>query len=185
MERWSATKAWWFTLFSSAPPSNRAIVEFTGVGPGDRVLDVGCGPGAALENAASAGADCHGVDPSPSMVKRAAARVPGAVVREGSAESIPFDDATFTHVWSIASFHHWADTNGGLDEIERVLAPGGKVFIVERKLKKGRIGHGLNRVDAMAVAENLTERGLLNATVSPMRAGRSDYVVVSGVTPAA
>ncbi|HWB88498.1 MAG TPA: methyltransferase domain-containing protein, partial [Acidimicrobiia bacterium] len=109
IERWSPLKALLYSLLNRSPKSNVAIVERAGLGPDDRFLDIGCGPGAALERAAATGAQVAGVDPSPSMVARAAARVHAADVRVGSAEELPFPDDHFTAVVNVASFHHWAD----------------------------------------------------------------------------
>lgn len=76
VERWSPLKVWLYTLFNRSPKSNTAIVEHASLGTDDRFLDVGCGPGAALEHAAAARAQVAGVDPNPSMVARASRRVP-------------------------------------------------------------------------------------------------------------
>jgi ubiquinone/menaquinone biosynthesis C-methylase UbiE len=181
IEKWSDLKAWAYSLIQGKPKTNNALVEFAGVGPGDRVLDIGCGPGASLEGALTAGADeVSGVDPSPAMVKRAAKRVPKATVREASAEALPFDDNSFTAVWTIAAFHHWADRSGGLAEMLRVLAPGGAFYVVERELKPGGSGHGLSRKEGQQVASRITEDHGVTARVDNLKAGRHTYVVITG-----
>src|SRR5437660_9514340 len=48
----------------------------------------------------------------------------------GSAESVPFDDGTFTKILSVESFYYYADQGKALDELRRVLAPGGRLFIL-------------------------------------------------------
>ena len=156
------------------------MVAHVGVGNGDRVLDIGCGPGASLDHAYLAGAEVYGVDPSPGMVKRASSRLPFATVVEGSAEDLEFADGLFTHVWTISAFHHWADARKGIEEANRVLAPGGQLLIVERKLKDGKTGHGISRQDADSLAETLAEHGFNDSQVETLRAGRSNYLVVSG-----
>ncbi|HWL50117.1 MAG TPA: methyltransferase domain-containing protein, partial [Acidimicrobiia bacterium] len=85
VERWSALKVWLFSLFNRNPESNSAAVDRLRLDSDDRFLDLGCGLGAALEHAATTGARTAGIDPSPSMVERAAERVPQAEVRLGSA----------------------------------------------------------------------------------------------------
>lgn len=181
IERWSGFRAWVFTLIQGNAARNRFLVEYAGVGPGDSVLDIGCGPGSSLLEAVRAKADyVAGVDPSPSMVKRAANRVPEADVREGSAESIPFDDEEFTAVWAIAAYHHWADPGAGLKEMLRVLRPGGAFYVVERELKPGTTGHGSSHVDATAIAARITQDFDLPARVDTLGAGRHRYMVVAG-----
>lgn len=167
-------------MFGRDPKSNRALVAHAGVGEGDRVLDIGCGPGASLDHAHMAGAEVYGVDPSPGMVKRASRRLPYATVIEGSAEDLEFADGLFTHVWTISAFHHWADVDKGIEEAKRVLAPAGRLLVVERKLKDGKTGHGISRQDADSLAETLAEHGFDDSQVETLRAGRSDYLVVSG-----
>jgi ubiquinone/menaquinone biosynthesis C-methylase UbiE len=182
VERWSALKVWLFSLFNKNPESNAAAVDRIGLEPEDRLLDLGCGLGAALEHAAATGAKTAGIDPSPSMVERASERVPQAEVRLGSAESIPFGDDAFTAAISISTYHHWADAETGLQEVRRVLAPGGRVLIVERKLKKSA-GHGLDGVEAERLKDLLESHGYSGVEVETMKAGRADYLAVSAVNP--
>lgn len=180
VERWSGLFSAIYSLIWRNPASNRVVVERAGIGPGDTILDVGCGPGAALEHAAAAGAEVYGVDPSPSMVARAAKRAADATVVEGSAESLPFPDDMFSHVLAISTFHHWASPESGIDEVYRVLARGGRFLNVERKLKPGKDGHGLDRAGADALASKFAEHGFHDCSVETIRAKRAEYVIVSG-----
>lgn len=181
IERWSGFKSWAFSLVQGNAKRNQGLVAFAGIGPGDRVLDIGCGPGAALEAAVSAGAaTVCGVDSSPSMVARASRRVPEATVKEGSAEDIPFDDGAFTAVWSIATFHHWADRDTGLKEMLRVLAPGGAFYLVEGELKPGKKGHGLTKDSADAIAATISADFEVPCRVERLDVRRSKYFVILG-----
>ncbi len=181
VERWSGFKSWAFSLVQGNAKRNSALVQFAGIGPGDMVLDIGCGPGAALEAAVAAGADSvSGVDSSPSMVERASKRVPAATVKEGSAEAIPFDDEAFTAVWSIATFHHWADQDVGLREMLRVIKPGGAFYLVERELKPGKSGHGITPKEAEAATLRITDEFEVPCRVEKLKAGRATYLVITG-----
>lgn len=184
IERWSPLKVWFYSLFNRSPRSNTAIVERSSLGADDRFLDVGCGPGAALELAAATGAQVAGVDPSPSMVSRASKRVPTADVRVGSAEELPFPDDHCTVVANVASFHHWADRDAGLREILRVLAPGGRLHIMEGMIKEGKDGHGLNPADVESLSARLLEVGYADTAVDTVKTGwRHRYYVVTGFAP--
>src|SRR5919197_6218323 len=79
-----------------------ALVERVGPRDGDRALDVGCGPGAALAALADRlGAEqVAGVDPSEAFVEMARRRIPGADVRLAAAEALPFADGSFDLVVS-------------------------------------------------------------------------------------
>ena len=182
VERWSSLKVWLFSLFNKTPESNLAAVDRIGLDPEDRFLDLGCGLGAALEHAAATGAKTTGIDPSPSMVERAAERVPQAEVRLGSAESIPFEDDAFTAAISVSTYHHWADAEAGLKEVRRVLARGGRLLIVERKLKRSS-GHGLDRAGAEMLAQLLESHGYVSVEIETMKVGRAEYLAVSAVEP--
>jgi ubiquinone/menaquinone biosynthesis C-methylase UbiE len=182
VERWSGLKVWLFSLFNRNPESNSAAVDRIGLDSDDRFLDLGCGLGAALEHAAITGAKIAGIDPSPSMVERAAERVPQAEVRLGSAESIPFEDEAFTAAISVSTYHHWAEPEAGLEEVRRVLSPGGRLLIVERKLKKSA-GHGLDGAAAERLKDLLESHGYSGVGVETMKAGRAEYLAVSAVNP--
>lgn len=181
VEKWSPFRSWLYSLISRSPRSNLEIVEFAGVGEETRFLDIGCGPGAALEHAAARGASVAGVDPSPSMVARAAKRVPGADVRVGSAEALPFPDNSFDVVINVATFHHWADRQAGLIEALRVLVPGGRLHVVEGMLREGKDGHGFSRAEAEVLAARLVELGYADPEIDEFHTGwRHNYLVVTG-----
>ena len=184
VERWSPLRAWFYSLVNRNPDSNIVIVELASLTADDRFLDVGCGPGAALEHAAATGAKVAGVDPSPSMVDRASKRVPTADVQVASAEELPFPDDHFTVVVNVASFHHWADRDAGLREILRVLAPGGRLHVMEGMIKEGKDGHGLNPGDLESLKARFIEVGYAEASADTIRTGwRHSYYVVTGVAP--
>jgi ubiquinone/menaquinone biosynthesis C-methylase UbiE len=99
----------------------------------DRVLDLGCGTGWASRRMARVAAEVVGLDVADEMLRRAEqASADFRNVRYvwGSAEKIPAPDNHFTKVLSVASFYYYADQGKALDELRRVLAPGGKLFIL-------------------------------------------------------
>jgi ubiquinone/menaquinone biosynthesis C-methylase UbiE len=120
--------------------SNRACAEWVigllEVEPSDRVLEVGFGPGVAIELLAR-GAAQHvaGVDPSMEMVEQATARnaavfASGNVeLRQGSVDRLPFADATFDKALAINSMQVWPDAVAGLRELCRVLKRGGRIAL--------------------------------------------------------
>jgi ubiquinone/menaquinone biosynthesis C-methylase UbiE len=113
------------------------IVGLLNVRAAERVLEVGFGPGvgiALLARAAPAG-KIVGVDPSEEMVRQAAARNAAAIergavdLRQGTAESMPFEDGAFDTALAINSMQVWPDALAGLREIGRVLIGGGRVAL--------------------------------------------------------
>src|SRR6185295_9426565 len=105
----------------------RLAAELSGVGPGDTVVDIGCGPGVAARLAASRGATVTGIDPAAVMLRvaRFTTRDQSRIRYEtGTAEALPVDDASATIVWSLSTVHHWPDIEAGLAETRRVLQPG-------------------------------------------------------------
>ncbi|HEX6946030.1 MAG TPA: class I SAM-dependent methyltransferase [Acidimicrobiia bacterium] len=182
IERWSPLQVWLYSLFSRDTKRRGMVVDALGLQRGDSLLDLGCGLGQVLEMAAERGATVSGVDPSPSMVRRARQRVPGARIELGSAEDIPFPDHSFTHVLGLATFHHWMDRELGLSEAVRVLGPGGRLMIVEKWLASGT-GHGLSTTDAESLAAKLEEMGLIDTVVGYLASGRHRMVTVTGRRP--
>src|SRR3981081_2607023 len=94
-----------------------------------RALTVGCGPGAlAAELAQRLGATRVGaVDPSEDYVDACRKRVPGADVRPGTAEALPFEDAAFEAVLGPLVVQVLEDAPRAAREMHRVAAPGGVV----------------------------------------------------------
>jgi SAM-dependent methyltransferase len=109
--------------------ARRAILDALDLQSGDRLLDVGCGGGQLLRDAANAGAVVTGLDHSEEMVKLARERAPGAEVTLGEAERLPFKDATFTAVSMSVVFFFFADPAAVLHECVRALAPAGRLAI--------------------------------------------------------
>src|SRR5512143_403670 len=87
------------------------LADLAGVRPGQRVLDVGCGPGALTgELVARVGAaGGAAVDPSPSFVAAARARNPGVEVLEAAAERLPFADGSFDAALAQLVVHFMTD----------------------------------------------------------------------------
>lgn len=110
-------------------PLAARFVELVNPLPGQRVLDVGCGPGAltaALVTRLGASA-VWAVDPSASFVAAAQDRLPGVPVRQASAERLPFPDGSFDTALAQLVVHFMTDPVAGLREMARVTRPGGTV----------------------------------------------------------
>ncbi len=104
-----------------------ALHQQLAVGPRDRLLDVACGAGLAIELAAARGATCAGLDASPRLIEIARDRNPAADLRVGDMHALPWDDSTFDVVTSFRGI--WGTTPDAVAEVRRVLAPGGRVGI--------------------------------------------------------
>jgi SAM-dependent methyltransferase len=104
-----------------------ALHHQLGVDDGDRLLDVACGSGLALELAGLRGARCAGIDASNRLVAVARDRNPLADVRVGDMHDLPWADGSFDVVTSFRGV--WGTTAGAVAEIRRVLAPGGRIGI--------------------------------------------------------
>jgi SAM-dependent methyltransferase len=105
------------------------LVDFAAVVAGQRVLDVGCGPGAlTAELVRRVGASAvSAVEPSETFVAAARARHPGVDVRAAAAEELPFADGTFDAALAQLVVHFMADPLAGLAEMRRVTRRDGIV----------------------------------------------------------
>ncbi len=110
-------------------PLAHLFADAAGVEPGMTALDVGCGPGALTGVLVHRlGADSvTAVDPSPSFVADCARRHPGADVRDGRAEAIPFGDASVDCALAQLVLHFVSDPSAAATEMRRVVRPGGSV----------------------------------------------------------
>jgi SAM-dependent methyltransferase len=155
----------------------RIALEMLGLGAGDAVLDVACGPGNfTREFAAVAGEDglAVGIDASTTMLERAVRDTPGddvAYVR-GDAVRLPFRDGAFDAVCCFAALHLFADPFLALDHMTRVLTPGGRIALftscrvrsaplrVVNALAGGR--SGMRVFDRDEITGALRERGFVD-----------------------
>ena len=118
-------------------PVSREVVRAIAPQPGERVVDVGAGMGPATVLAAKAGASVVAVDPTPYMrrilsVRRLGQRRRSAIrVADGTAESIPADDHSVDALWTVNTMHHWTDLDQAVNELARVLRPGGRLLLVD------------------------------------------------------
>jgi SAM-dependent methyltransferase len=98
-----------------------------GVDAGDRLLDVACGSGFAVELARLRGASCSGIDASARLVAVARDRNPGCDIRVGDMNALPWEAGSFDVVTSFRGI--WGTTPGAIAEMYRVLRPGGRAAI--------------------------------------------------------
>lgn len=99
-----------------------------------RVLDVACGPGVVTAAVAKDAAAAVGLDATEAMLAKARARSAGldnASFQIGDAENLPFGDGEFDGVVTRLSLHHFQNPGRAVQEMARVLKPGGRAVIVD------------------------------------------------------
>lgn len=114
----------------SEPANVREYVsmhEHLGIGSGDRLLDIACGSGLAVELARLRGAVGAGIDASNRLIAVARDRNPDADMQVGHMHALPWADGTFDVVTSFRGI--WGTTPDALAEAFRVLKPGGRLGI--------------------------------------------------------
>ena len=115
----------------------RRIAAEAVVRPGDRVLDACCGTGDLAVACARLGGVVTGLDFAPRMLERARRKLPSATWVEGDMLALPFEDASFEASTVGFGARNVADLDGGLRELRRVLAPGGRVAVLEITQPRG------------------------------------------------
>lgn len=113
--------------------SSYALHEYLGF-KGKKVLDVGCGNGYVLSKYAAEGSDVFGIDITQAGIDLCRMRFELLGLKGdfqvADAQDIPFPDNTFDCVCSMGVLHHVPDTQKALDEIHRVLKPGGRLIVM-------------------------------------------------------
>jgi ubiquinone/menaquinone biosynthesis C-methylase UbiE len=114
----------------------RLLVEFSGAGPQDTVLDVACGGGNVVCAFAEVVRHATGIDMTPAMLDRARTMAKEKGLRnvswdQGQATSLPYADGSFKIVVTRFSFHHFIEPLAVLKEMVRVCAPGGRVLVAD------------------------------------------------------
>ena len=147
--------------------------------PGDRFLDVACGGGRLVVQAAPGISHAAGIDIAPGMLERARRRAAeegvAADFRQGSAQQLPFEDASFTVIACTAALHHFPDPAAAVAEMARVIGPGGRVLLADlvtdvapmrvidlllRRLEPGHVGFQHSRgLEGLLTGAGLTVTG--------------------------
>ena len=138
-----------------------------GLGEGDIVLDLACGPGNFSREFAHAVGDLGlvvGVDASPTMLARGSAELRGAgmenvVLIRADANALPFRDHSFDRACCFAALHLFADPLAALDEIRRVLRPGRREVTLRPLKPLIERASGMRIFEADEVADALAHRG--------------------------
>jgi len=116
------------------------------VGPGDTILDVGCGGGQTVRTLAGMGRMVHGVDYSPvsvaaAMKQNADLIADGRVqIRQAAVSQLPFPDGTFDMVTAVETHYFWPDPVNDFKEVLRVLKPGGTLLVIAETHKDQALG---------------------------------------------
>jgi SAM-dependent methyltransferase len=127
---WGAAADDWSQLTEPVMiPVYEAVFDAIGVGPGTRLLDAGCGSGLALPLAHKRGPTVSGLDASAALLAVARERLPGADLREGDLEALPYPDDAFDAVTAFNAVQYAADPRAALGELRRVAAPGSPVVV--------------------------------------------------------
>lgn len=167
----------------------RLVADLASLSAWDQVVDIGCGPGNSVRAAARHGASAIGVDPA--MVMLGVARLvtpdrPNIRWLQGAAESLPLPEHSATVVWSVGTVHHWADIAAGLAEVSRVLSPGGRFFVIERRVRPDATGlasHGWTDQQAVSFAACCRTAGLDDVRIETLKCGRGAVQVVKAIRP--
>jgi len=105
------------------------VIETLGIGPGATVVDLAAGTGKLTRKLVPTGAEVIAIEPVPGMRDVLSRSLPEVQVADGTAESLPLDDASVDGV-VVAQAFHWFDGPRALAELARVLRPGRRLAVV-------------------------------------------------------
>ena len=126
---WGARPADWALSEDQQTPTYEAALDQVEIGPGSRVLEIGCGVGSFLQLVESRGAEGHGIDASEALIEMARSRLPGVDLRVGEMQALPYDDDAFDLVAGFNTFFFADDMVAALREAARVARRGAPVVI--------------------------------------------------------
>ncbi|MGH2451099.1 MAG: class I SAM-dependent methyltransferase [Candidatus Limnocylindria bacterium] len=133
----------------------RRLIRFLGVGPGDTVADVACGPGeSSLQLAREAGCRVFGIDLSSESIEAAwrAAEETGLAASVsfvvGDAEALPLEDASVDGVLCECSLCTFPDKRAAAAELSRVLKPGGRLALSDMTADPAKLPASLRTLEA-------------------------------------
>jgi ubiquinone/menaquinone biosynthesis C-methylase UbiE len=126
---WGSRPIEWAATEEQQTPVYEQALARASIGPGDHVLDVGCGTGVFLRMCADRGATTSGIDAAEALLEIAQRRVPEADIRHGDMQALPYPDGTFDLVTGFTSFFFAEDIVAALTEARRVARPGAPIVI--------------------------------------------------------
>jgi len=163
---------------------NDAVVGRLAPKPGETVVDIGAGVGASTMVAAAAGAAVIAAEPTGYLRRvltlraRLSSERDQITVVDGSAEATGVADQSANGAWAVNTMHHWVDVDAALAEFDRIVAPGGRILLVDENFDdpthpdyerfarshQGDGGsadhsHHFDMVDPATIGEQLTNRG--------------------------
>lgn len=175
--------------------ANRLVVELLAIGAEDHVIEIGCGPGVALADAAGRASRgmAVGIDPSAVMVAQAKRRCREAIaagqaeVRCAPAAALPYADGSFTRAFSVNALPHWPSAREGLAELKRVLGPEARMVIALRKQRQcagaDPHAHGATEGEVAALCATLHDLGFREVESQDHELGRETLVTILAATP--
>jgi cyclopropane fatty-acyl-phospholipid synthase-like methyltransferase len=167
---------------------NRRTLELLELGPGDRVLEIGFGPGLAVKWAARRARFVAGIDHSETMLKRAVRRNARAIARGGvelrraSAEDWSDPRASFDKAFAVNVYMFWKQPTAVFHAIAGALRPGGTVAITHQPRQAGATNQGTSRA-ADLIAGHLREAGFERVRVQLLPMKPVNAVCVLGHKP--
>lgn len=133
------------------PEAYPIFLQLLGARPGERLLDIACGPGLLLRAARERSMQATGIDLSRVAVGMVERVAPGSRALQANAERMPFADGSFDHITCIGSLERFLDRRAALREMQRVAAPGARLCLMVRNARtfswrvltewRGRINH--------------------------------------------
>ncbi|MFJ4965780.1 methyltransferase domain-containing protein [Streptomyces sp. NPDC088729] len=170
----------------------RVMLDALGARPGERALDLGCGPGTdlgLLADAVTPAGSVIGLDVSPDMAERARRRTadrPAVAVLTGDVHALPLADGSVDRAWTDRVLQHAADPARALAEARRVLRPGGRLVMAEPDWDSLAVDHPdleTSRAYTRHITDRIVRNGVLGRQL-PRLAEESGFDVPA-VTPMA
>jgi SAM-dependent methyltransferase len=150
-QQWRKPTGWLGRLLLRAMNINHSkltdwALRHISVGIHDTILDVGCGGGGSVRKLARIAAEgkVYGIDFSEESVKvsrgttKQLMKMGRVEIRQGSVSCLPFSDAMFDLVTAVNTHNYWPDLVADMQEVLRVLKPGGKLMIIGGGYKGGK-----------------------------------------------
>ena len=159
------------------------LVEWSGAGPDDTVLDVACGPGLVVCAFAKVVRHATGIDLTPAMLDRARVHaaeqgVENVTWRQGDVLPLPWPDGAFTIVTARFAFHHFLDPLAVLREMARVCRPGGTVLVADSAPAAGK-ADAFNRMELLRDPSHVRALPLAEHVALFRRAGLPEPTLTS------